>query len=51
VRMESYSSGLCTVTGGVSADVKVQGGAMYSGWGVSVDAKVQGGVMYSGWGS
>jgi hypothetical protein len=43
--------GLCTMAGRVSADVKVQGGAMYSGWGVSVDAKVQGGVMYSGGGS
>jgi hypothetical protein len=51
VRMERYSLGLCTVAGGVSADVKVQGGAMYSGWGVGVDAKVQGGAMYSGWGS
>jgi hypothetical protein len=28
-----YRVGLCTVAGGVSADVMVQGGAMYSGWG------------------
>jgi hypothetical protein len=41
--------GLCTVAGEVSADVKVQGGAMYSGRGVSADVKVQGGAMYSGW--
>jgi hypothetical protein len=35
----------CTVDGRVSADVKVQVGAMYSGWGVSVDVKVQGGAL------
>jgi hypothetical protein len=44
----------CTVAGGVSSDVKVQGGAMSDftvAGRVSADVKVQGGANYSGLGS
>jgi hypothetical protein len=30
--MERYRVGLCTVAGRFSADVKVEGVALYSGW-------------------
>jgi trimethylamine:corrinoid methyltransferase-like protein len=40
VMVHGWAKSDCTLAGEFSAYVKVQGGAMYSGWGVSADVKV-----------